>query len=125
MTSPPSHRFHLVRSPFSVDFVPEATFPDDDEWIALVRVPEGLTVIREAPPFGDGTRWAGLLADRSHTPDATAALAALTGALAAAGLPVLAVTTHHGDLVLVPERRVTEAAAALKEAGHEVVEPPA
>jgi hypothetical protein len=120
MTSPSSQRLHIVPSQFVVEHFPNATFPDDDEWIALVRAPEGLTVIREVPPFVEAERWVGFYGEAPHHLAATGMLAALVGPLAEAGLPVFVASTYHADLVLVPEHRVAEATAALKEAGHQV-----
>jgi uncharacterized protein len=118
-------RLHIVPSQFIVEHLPNATFPDGDEWIALVRAPEGLTVIREVPPFVEAARWVGFYGDIPHDLDAPGMLAALVGPLADAGIPVFAASTFHGDLVLVPERKVPDATAALKGAGHEVVQRPA
>ena len=42
-------RLRIVPSQFVVEHLPNSTFPEDDDWIALVRAPEGLTAIREAP----------------------------------------------------------------------------
>ncbi|GAA2573028.1 ACT domain-containing protein [Actinomadura fulvescens] len=108
-------------SQFMVEHVPNATFPEDDEWIALVRAPEGLTVIREAAPYSDAARWVGFYGGASaHGLDVPGMLAAIVGPLGDAGISVFVASTYHADLVLVPERRLAEATAVLKEAGHEV-----
>ncbi|MFC8921880.1 ACT domain-containing protein [Cellulosimicrobium sp. NPDC057127] len=99
---------------------PGATFPEDDEWVALVRAPEGLTTLRHASPFGgDGERWAGLYAD-AHGLDEPGVLASALVPLADAGVPVFVASTFHADLVLVPEPRLEEAVDALRAAGHGV-----
>ncbi len=110
-----SQRLHIVPSRFVVEHLPNVTFPDDDEWIALVRAPEGLTVVREVPPFVEAERWVGFYGEAAHDLAATGMLAALAGPLADAGVPVFVASTYHADLVLVPEHRVDDAAAALKE----------
>ncbi|MFC5746829.1 ACT domain-containing protein [Actinomadura rugatobispora] len=117
-----SQRLHIVPSQFIVEHLPNATFPDDDEWIALVRAPEGLTVIREVPPFVEAERWVGFYGEPDHSLDTPGVLAAIVGPLAGAGIPVFVTSTFHADLVLVPELKVPEATAALKEAGHQVVQ---
>ena len=120
-----SQRLHIVPSQFVVEHQADAVFPEDDEWIALVRAPEGLTVVREVPPFVEAARWAGFYGDPADPLDRTGALAEVVGPISGAGIPVFVASTFHGDLVLVPETKVPDAAAALKEAGHEVVQPPA
>ncbi|WP_024802568.1 ACT domain-containing protein [Nocardia sp. BMG51109] len=118
-----SQRLHIVPSRFAVEHLPAATFPEDDEWIALVRAPEGLTLVREAPPWEQGDVWVGFYAGTGGPGlDDSQALAALVNPLADASIPVFAASTYHADLVLVPERRQEEAAAALREAGHDITE---
>ncbi|WP_026401081.1 ACT domain-containing protein [Actinomadura rifamycini] len=111
---------HLVPNRFTVGHLPHATFPEDDEWIALVRAPEGLTVVREASPYGDAQRWVGFYGDPGDGLDVPGVLAAITGPLAGAGVPVFVASTYHADLVLVPEHSQKSAADALRAAGHRV-----
>jgi hypothetical protein len=47
-------------------------------------------------------------------------LASLLVPLADAGLPVVVASSHEGDVILVPERRIAEAEQALRAAGHTV-----
>lgn len=115
-----AQRLHIVPGRFIVDHLPNATFPEDDDWIALVRAPEGLTVVRDASPFAETERWGGFYGDGGHGLDATGMLAALVGPLADAGISVFVASTYAADLVLVPEHRLTEATAALRDAGHRV-----
>jgi uncharacterized protein len=118
---PVSQRLAIVPTPFLVEHLPHATLPEDDEWVALVRAPEGLTVIREAPHFVENDRWFGFYGGgTAHELHETGMLAALVGPLAEAEIPVFAASTYHADLVLVPERRLEDAVTALKTAGHEV-----
>lgn len=113
-------RLHIVPGQFTVEHLPHATFPEDDEWIALVRAPEGLTVVRDASPYAETERWAGFYSDAGHGLDLPGMLAALVGPLADAEVPVFVASTYHADLVLVPEHRVKDATAALRDAGHRV-----
>ncbi|MEV4006603.1 ACT domain-containing protein [Actinomadura sp. NPDC049753] len=113
-------RLHIVPGQFMVEHLPHATFPEDDEWVALIRAPEGLTVIREASPFAETERWVGFYSDPDHGLDTPGLLAAVVGPLAEAGVPVFVASTYHSDLVLVPEHRSEAAAGALRDAGHRV-----
>jgi hypothetical protein len=116
-----SQRLAVVPTPFLVEHLPHATLPEDDEWIALVRAPEGLTVIKEAPHYVENDRWFGFYGGQTaHGLETTGMLAALVAPLAAAEIPVFASSTYHADLVLVPEHRLDDAVTALKAAGHEV-----
>ncbi|QFG25236.1 ACT domain-containing protein [Actinomadura sp. WMMB 499] len=113
-------RLHLVPSQFTVGHLPHATFPEDDDWIALVRAPEGLTVVRDASPFTEAERWVGFYGDARQGPGAPGALAGLLGPLADAGISVFVASTYHADLLLVPENSSKDAADALRAAGHRV-----
>ncbi|MFC0037405.1 ACT domain-containing protein [Actinomadura rayongensis] len=116
-----AQRLHRVPGRFVVEHLAHATLPEDDEWIALVRAPEGLTVVREAPPWSEAEHWTGFYGDSPHGTDVPGMLAALVGPLAAAGVPVFVASTYHADLVLVPEHRADEAARVLADAGHRLV----
>jgi len=50
----------------------------------------------------------------------TGILAALSGALAAAGVPIFALSTFDTDHLLVKDADLDRAIAALREAGHDV-----
>ncbi|WP_242885105.1 ACT domain-containing protein [Actinomadura litoris] len=116
-----AQRLHAVPSQFLVEHLPNATLPEDDEWIALVRAPEGLTVIRDASPYTEAERWVGFYSGADpHGVDVPGMLAALVGPLAEAGVPVFVASTFHADLVLVPEHRRKDAVEALTAAGHRV-----
>ncbi|MGV9679765.1 ACT domain-containing protein [Nocardia sp. NPDC003482] len=115
-------RLHRVPSRFVVEHWARATFPEDDEWIALVRAPEGLTVVREAPPWAEGETWVGFYGGAERGARRPDSLSALANPLADSGIPVFVASTYHADLVLVPEERFTEAAAALRGAGFAISE---
>lgn len=113
-------RLHVVPSQFLVEHLPNATFPEDDEWIALVRAPEGLTVIREAPPYVEAERWNGLYGETSMGRGDPGMLASIVGPLAETAVPVFVASTYHADLVLVPDHKLGDAAEILEKAGHRV-----
>ncbi|MFV2175691.1 ACT domain-containing protein [Actinomadura sp. LOL_016] len=115
-----SQSLHVVPSQFTVAHLPHATFPEDDEWIALVRAPEGLTVVRDASPYTEAQRWIGFYGETAHSLDTPGMLAAVVGPLADAGISVFVASTYHADLVLVPEHSYRDAADALRAAGHRV-----
>ncbi|MBL1082300.1 ACT domain-containing protein [Streptomyces actinomycinicus] len=119
-----NRRLSVLPSPFVIEHLADRSAPVDDSWFAAVRAPEGLTVIREAPPaVVDGQeRWIGLYGDDPHELDLPGMLAAVVGPLGAAGVPVFVTSTFHSDLVLVPQQRFTDAAAVLRTAGHTLVE---
>ena len=95
--------------------------PAGDDWLALVRAPDGLTVVRRAPPGDDADAWAALHSgDTAHAPEVAGMLVALLTPLAAAGIPVMVASTYDADVVLVPAPRLADAAAALRGAGHHV-----
>lgn len=115
-----AQKLRLLDSFFTLAHEPHSSFPDDDEWVALVRAPEGLTVVREASPFGGGgDRWAGFYG-HPHGLGAPGMLAAVVGPLAEVGVAVFVASTFHADLVLVPEDSVETAVDALVDAGHTV-----
>jgi uncharacterized protein len=116
-----SQRLRVLPCPYVLDFAEDGSLPADAQWTALVRAPEGLTVVREAPSaFGDGL-WAGLYGgETAHGLDVPGMLAALVGPLARAGIAVFVVSTFHADLLLVPYERLQEAVEVLCDAGHEM-----
>ncbi len=109
-----------VPSSFVIEHLPHATLPEDDDWIALVRAPEGLTVVRDATPWTEAEPWTGLYVTGPHL-DVPGPLAAVTALLADADVPVFAVSTFHGDLILTPERLAKTVTDALESAGHRVL----
>ena len=112
-------RLHIVPGQFLVEHLPQSTFPEDDDWVALIRAPEGLTVVREASPLTEAERWVGFYGEPDGL-DVPGTLAALVQPRADAGVPVFVVSTYHADLVLVPEHRLKDATEALRGAGHQV-----
>lgn len=92
-----------------------------DDWVALVRAPDGLTVVRPArDDEAPAEPWRAFHGEAAHDLDLPGMLLAVLGPLSGAGLPVFVCSTFDADLVLVPADRVDEAAGLLEDAGHEV-----
>ncbi|MFF1404379.1 ACT domain-containing protein [Streptomyces sp. NPDC058294] len=123
--TPPRRKLLTLPALFRIEHVSGGARPADDDWYAVVRAPEGLTVVREvtadADASGEEEHWSGLYGDDPHGLDLPGMLAAVVGPLGAAGIPVFVTSTYHSDLVLVPTNRYDDAADALRSAGHEVV----
>ncbi|MCX4448264.1 GNAT family N-acetyltransferase [Streptomyces sp. NPDC058369] len=116
----PTRRLRVLDAALALEHHPELREPRDDDWLAVVRAPEGLTVIRTAggsvPP---ADRWIALYdADPDHGLDEPGLLAAVLTPLARVAIPVFTASTYHADLVLVPEQRRDEALGALRSAGY-------
>lgn len=106
---------------FRVEHHPgEGALPDNADWLAVVRAPEGLTLITSASSEADDTWIAFYSGDTAHGLDVPGMLSALLVPLKEAGLPVFVASTYHADLVLVPDAREDDAVAALRGAGHRV-----
>ena len=124
MTSASGQRLRVLPGEFVVEHLAGGVQEAAGEWLALVRAPEGLTVVRPARPEDDqGTeRWSALYGgDTAHGLDAPGMLAALLTPLAAGQVPVFVASAFHADLVLVPSAKVPAAIAALQAAGHVVI----
>ncbi|WP_246212294.1 GNAT family N-acetyltransferase [Streptomyces abyssomicinicus] len=117
-----ARRLRVLDEVLAVEHHPGLREPRDDDWLALVRAPEGLTVIRAAGSSTSSTdRWIALYdADPNHGLDEPGLLAAVLTPLARAAIPVFSASTYHADLVLVPEQRQDQALAALRSAGYEI-----
>ncbi len=121
MTSASPQRLRILPGDFVVEHLTGDVQVPDGEWLALVRAPEGLTVVRPARPEDDeGTeRWSAFYGgDTAHGLDAPGMLAALLTPLAADEVTVFVASTFHADLVLVPAAMLPTAIAALQSAGH-------
>jgi hypothetical protein len=123
MSSSSAQSLRVLPSRFILEHLAEARVPSDDSWVALVRAPEGLTVVRATDASDQPELWAGFYGgDTAHGLDVPGMLAALIGPLAAADVPVFVASTFHADVVLVPLDRCADAVAALRDAGHTVTE---
>ena len=91
---------------------------------ATVRTADELTVVGPeelAPREGPVERgWRALKVAAPLDLELTGVLAELTAALAAAEIPVFAISTYDTDYLLVREARLDEAIAALESRGHTV-----
>ncbi|WP_309052196.1 GNAT family N-acetyltransferase [Streptomyces sp.] len=118
----PARRLRVLDKTLYLEHLPELREPSDDHWLALVRAPEGLTVIRAASSSAAiQDRWVALYdADPDHGLDEPGLLAAVLTPLARAAVPAFTASTYHADLVLVPEERRDLALDALRSAGFEI-----
>jgi uncharacterized protein len=92
--------------------------------VAVTRTPDELSVIcdeRAVPEVTPAVRgWRCLQVQGPLNFEMTGILAALSGPLADAHIPMLAVSTHDTDYLLVREEHLAPAQAALARAGHRV-----
>lgn len=110
------------------DPLPAWVFHADATTWSLTRTPRELSLVcpeDDLPPSVERaeTGWRAFEVAGPIPFDETGVLAGLTAPLAAAGIPVFALSTFDTDLLLVRERDLERAAAALAEAGHEVRRP--
>ena len=94
---------------------------------ALVRTADELSLVApEAAVPGDVRAergWVALAVEGPLDFALTGILARLSGALAAAEVPIFALSTYDTDLILVPAARRDDALAALRADGHRVAAP--
>ena len=115
-------QLRIVPGRYLVEHQPADAAPPSG-WVAQVRAPEGLTVIREVVDRDaeTGEFWTALYGGESaHGLDLPGMLAALLEPLAEAAVPVFVASTFHADLVFVPEHAADRAVDALRAAGHTV-----
>ncbi len=94
-------------------------------WAFLARTPEEVSLLLpEDLPAPQGGRaegpWRALRVAGTLDFALVGVLAELSQALAAAGVPILAVSTYDTDYLFVPADRFSEAIAALQAAGHRI-----
>src|ERR1700759_4763064 len=87
--------------------------------LAVVFGPDGATMMRRDDAGEDpwSALWNG---DEAHDVEATGMLSAIVAPLAAGGVPVWAVSSSAGGIVLAPADRLDEASGLLRAAGHHV-----
>jgi uncharacterized protein len=90
--------------------------PEGPLW-SVTRTADELSVIRP------GQGWRAFAVEGPLDHGLTGVLASIAAPLAAAGVPIFAVSTYDTDYVLVPAGRVEDAAVALRGAGHAVSAP--
>jgi hypothetical protein len=95
-----------------------------DFW-SVTRTPQELSIVcadDQAPPGVRAERgFRALVVDGTLDFSWVGILASLAGALAADGVPLLALSTHDTDVLLVREEHIELARRALVAAGHEVL----
>lgn len=118
-----SQHLRIQPGEYVVEHLPQAAVPPSGaDWLALVRAPEGLTIVRPAKPEdpADG-RWVAFYSGQdAHDLDIPGMLEALVNPLAQAALPVFVTSTYHADLIFVQAGRRHEAAGILRRSGHVV-----
>jgi hypothetical protein len=119
-----SQHLRLQPGQYIIEHLPRGTEPPSAAtWLALIRAPEGLTIVRSATSSDEAAveRWTVFYSGQTaHGLDIPGMLAAVVNPLAQAGLPVFVTSTYHADLVLVPTEREHEAAEVLRQAGHAI-----
>jgi len=122
-----SLRLRVLEGEYAVwKLPPEGTPPvlNPAELLSITRTATELSVVAradQAPPgFPVEAGWRCLEVDGPLAFDLTGILAAISAPLAAAGLPIFAVSTFDTDYVLVRASDLERAVAALQETGHEV-----
>jgi uncharacterized protein len=108
---------------YVIEYFPEAAVaPPTADWLALVRAPEGLTIVRPAKPEDPvRDRWVAFYSGQTaHGLDVPGMLAAVVNPLAQAALSVFVASTYHADLVLVQAEHAQAAIGVLRGAGHAV-----
>lgn len=94
------------------------------ELVATVRSGAELTVVCDGGAVPDDVRadrgWRALRVAGPLDLALTGVLAAILAPLAAAEVPIFAVSSFDTDYVLVPAARLEQAIAALRAAGHEI-----
>lgn len=94
-----------------------------DLW-SITRTPDELSLVvpeAEAPAEVRAERgWRALAVEGPLDMALTGVLAGLAGPLAEAGIPLFAISTFDTDILLVRERHLPQAVAALERAGHRV-----
>lgn len=123
MGGPVSQHLRVQPGEYVIELLPQgAPPPSAPDWLALVRAPEGLTIVRPTRPGDppDG-RWIAFYSGKeAHGLDVPGMLAALVNPLTQAAVPVFVTSTYHADLVMVPAVHGEEAARVMRRAGHVV-----
>lgn len=125
-------RLRMLKGTYAIGrLAPDAPWPDwlpAQGFLSITRTPDELSIIApdEAVPDLPGVvrGYIGFVVEGPLPFDAVGILASLASPLAAAGIPILAVSTYDTDYLFLPEGRRAEAADALRAAGHEVADDP-
>ena len=120
-------RLQLLPGEFAIcRLPPHQPVPDwaAGSFCSITRTAEELSIVCEQhrPPPNATTEpgWRALKVEGPLDFALTGILASLAGPLAAAGIPIFALSTFDTDYVLVKHHNLPAALAALSEAGHEI-----
>lgn len=128
MADPPSLRLSLLPDTLAVCRLPaDAPVPAwawTGEPASVTRTRDELSVVCRADAVPDGVQheagWRCLVVAGPLDFSLTGILAALRASLAAAGIPLFAISTYDTDYLMVKAENVDRAVAALRGAGHRV-----
>jgi uncharacterized protein len=119
-----SQHLRIQPGEYVIEHLAQGTVPPSSaDWLALVRAPEGLTIVRRPAVSEEpaGGRWVAFYGGQTaHDLDMPGMLAAVVNPLAQASLSVFVTSTYHADLVFVQAERRREATEILRQAGHVV-----
>jgi hypothetical protein len=116
-----SQRLRIQPGEYVIDHLPQATVPPStSDWLAVIRAPEGLTIVRPAQPADPAAnRWVAFYSGQTaHGLDVPGMLAAVVNPLAQGELSVFVTSTYYADLVLVQADHALAAVEVLHRAGH-------
>ena len=108
---------------------PDAPLPNwpDGNFISATRTAEELSVVIPEEAMPDGVpKHGGFRALKMAGPldfGEIGVLATLSNTLAVAGLSIFVISTYDTDYILVKQENLARAIAALRQAGHDVVDP--
>jgi hypothetical protein len=114
----------LLRDVYAIArLAPDAPIPewaDGGEFASITRTPDELSVVCAHVPASVTCQreWRCLKVRGPLDFSLTGVLASIAAPLAAAQVPIFAVSTYETDFILVPEDRVGDAVAALTREGH-------
>lgn len=115
--------FSMVRLAAEAPLPPWATLARD--FFSVTRTSEELSVVCPASQVPAGTKaetgWRALKVQGPFALSEIGVLAALAAPLAAAKVSLFAISTFDTDYLLISERQLDAAVAALQAAGHQVV----
>jgi uncharacterized protein len=124
----PSLRLRQFEGEYAiVRLAPNEPFPawlPTSGFVGITRTSDELSIITSdssIPQLPDVVRgYVGFVVEGPLPFDAVGILASLAGPLAAAGIPILAISTYNTDYLFVPVGRIEAAIAALTDAGHTI-----
>lgn len=110
-------RLVIARLPAGTPLANAAALLPPEGFASLVRTSESVTLVYEAGN-STGEIWRAIEVAGSFAFSETGVLAAIAAPLAEAGISIFAVNSYETDFVLVHERDLERARAAVDKAGH-------